>query len=160
MNNTQLICVRLVFLSSFIYALLYYLFLCFIEYAIENPGPTLQITLCESPELKRSPIFWYDGANNVEEHYGNIIKILYGCPFEGWTNRAWPSHPFWAEIGWLAKMAMPCPVKSALKRKPVQDFDSFSIIFYYIISTSYQEIGDLFALFIFLDFCTVWIRND
>ena len=28
----------------------------------------------------------------------------------------------------------------------MQDFDSFSTIFYYIISTTYQKIGDLFCL--------------
>ena len=44
---------------------------------------------------------------------------------------------------------------SALKRRPVQDFNSFSIMFYYIISTTYQKIGDLFCLDIFLDFRTV-----
>ena len=55
------------------------------------------------------------------------------------------------------RMGWPSPVRSALKRTPVQDFNSFSIIFYYIISTTiYQKIGDLFCLAIFLDFCTVW----
>ena len=38
---------------------------------------------------------------------------------------------------------------------PVQDFNSFSIIVYYIISTTYQKIGDLFCPDIFLDFRTV-----
>ena len=46
----------------------------------------------------------------------------------------------------------PCPVRSALKRTPVQDFNSFPIIFYYIISITYQKIGDLFCPVIFLDF--------
>ena len=32
-----------------------------------------------------------------------------------------------------------------LKRTPVQDFKYFSIIFYYIISTTFQKIGDLFC---------------
>ena len=40
---------------------------------------------------------------------------------------------FLAEIGWLAELA------------PVQDFNSFSIMFYYIISSIYQIIGDLFG---------------
>ena len=35
----------------------------------------------------------YD-ATNVVEYYGKMIKILHGCPFEGWSKRAWPSHPF------------------------------------------------------------------
>ena len=41
-------------------------------------------------------------------------------------------------VGWQ------CPVRSALKRTPVQDFNSFSIIFYYIFSTTYKKlaIGD------------------
>ena len=73
--------------------------------------------------------------------YGKRIKILHGCPFEGWPNRAWPIQPISRflpkRVGW------PCPVRSALKRTPVQDFNSFSIR--YIISTTYQKIGDLFC---------------
>ena len=89
-------------------------------------------------------------ANDIVEHYGKRIEILHGCPFEGWPNRAWPFKPFLPKwVGW------PCPVRSALKRTPVQDFNSFSILFYYIISTTYQKIGDLFCLVIFLDFRTV-----
>ena len=49
----------------------------------------------------------------------------------------------------------PCPVRSFLKRTPMQDFNSFSLMFYYIISTTYQKIGDLFCPVIFLDFRTV-----
>jgi hypothetical protein len=80
------------------------------------------------------------GAKNVVEDYGKIIKILHGCPFEGWPNRERPFHPFWQkELGW------PCPVRSALKRTPMEDFNSFSIMFSYIISTTYQKIGDLFC---------------
>ena len=44
-------------------------------------------------------------------------------------------------LGW------PCPVRSALKRTAVQDFNYFSIIFYYNISNTYQKIGDLFFPF-------------
>ena len=48
--------------------------------------------------------------------------------------------PFLADgLGW------PCYVRSDLKRTPLQDFNSFSIIFYYIISTTYQKIRDLFC---------------
>ena len=76
----------------------------------------------------------------IVEQYGKRIKILHRCPFKGWPNRARPSHPFWQKgLEW------PCPVRSALKRTPVQDFNSFSIIFYCIISTTYQKIGDLFC---------------
>ena len=95
------------------------------------------------------------GANNAVEYYGKRIKILHGCPFEGWPNRARPFKPFLPKrVGW------PCPVRSALKRTPVQDFNSFSILFYYIISTTYQKIGDLFCLVIFLDFRTVWVQGS
>jgi hypothetical protein len=38
---------------------------------------------------------------------------------------------------------------------PVQDFNSFFIMFYYNISTIHQKIGDLFCSLIFLDFRTV-----
>ena len=50
----------------------------------------------------------------------------------------------------------PDPVKSAFKRTPVQDFNSFSITFYHIISTTYQKFETYFALLIFLEFCTVY----
>ena len=50
---------------------------------------------------------------------------------------------------------MALPVRSALKRTLVQNFNSFSILFYYIFSTTYQKIGDLFCPVIFLDFRTV-----
>ena len=36
-------------------------------------------------------------------------------------------------------MEWPCPLWSALKRKPMQDFNSFSIMFYYIFSTKHQK---------------------
>ena len=69
--------------------------------------------------------------NNVVEHYRKRIKILHGCPFQSWPNRARPFHPFW---------------QMALKRTPEQDFTSFSIMFIYIITTTYQKIGDQFCL--------------
>ena len=82
-------------------------------------------------------------CKNVVEHYGKIIEILYGHPFEGWLNRARPSHPFWQKstdwLNWL------CPIRSVLKGTPVQNFNSFSIMFYYVIRTTYQKIGDLFC---------------
>ena len=56
------------------------------------------------------------------------------------------SRSFWQKLA----------VRSALKRTPVQDFDYFSIIFYYMISSKYQKIGDLFCPVIFLYFRTVW----
>ena len=58
-----------------------------------------------------------------------------------YTNpRARSSLRFWQKgLGW------PYPVRSALKRTPAQDFNSFSIMFYHIISATYQKIGDLFC---------------
>ena len=38
-----------------------------------------------------------------------------------------------------------CHVRSALKKTSVQDFNCFSIMFYYISSTTYQKIGDLYC---------------
>ena len=50
-------------------------------------------------------------ANNVVQHYRKRIEILHGHPFEGWPNRARPSHPFWQKstdwLNWL------CPIRSA-----------------------------------------------
>jgi hypothetical protein len=46
-------------------------------------------------------------------------------------------------------------------RTPVQDFNSFSIMFYTTLlsSTIYQKIGDIFYSLIFLEFRTVWIHH-
>ena len=49
-------------------------------------------------------------------------------------------------VGWL------CPLRSAFNRTPVQNFNSFSIMFYYIIITTYQTIGHLFCPDIFWTF--------
>ena len=38
----------------------------------------------------------------------------------------------------------PCPVRPALKRTPVQDFNSSTVMFYYFLSTTFQKIGDPF----------------
>ena len=58
------------------------------------------------------------------------------------------SHPslFWQK--WADWLNWPCPVRSALKRTPVQDFSSFPIMFYYIISTTYQKLETYFDLHI------------
>ena len=88
---------------------------------------------------------WY--TNNLEENAGKRIKILHGCSFEGWPNRAWPVQP--QRVEWL------CPIRSDLKRTTVLHFNSFFIMFHYIFSTTYQKLGDPFYPVIFLDFC-VW----
>ena len=51
-------------------------------------------------------------------------------------------------MGWLF------PVRSTLKRMPVQDLNYFSTIFYYIFSNTYQKIGDLFFPVIFVE--SIW----
>ena len=118
-------------------------------FSVSVPLTDVKHTVRKSRNIRgqnRSPIFRY--VVLIKR-----IKILHGCPFEGWPNRARPSHLFWQKgLGWL------CPVRSALRRTPVQEFHSFSIIFYYITSTICQKIGDLFCLFIFLDFCTVCLQ--
>ena len=50
------------------------------------------------------------GANIVVDYYGKIIKILHGCPFEGWTNRAWPSKPI-CQKGWDDRALLAQPSK-------------------------------------------------
>ena len=83
------------------------------------------------------------GANNVlVEHYGEIVEIQHGCPFEGLANGARPSHLFWQKSTDCPNL--PCPVRSALKRTHMQDFNSFSIMFNYLICTKYKKFGDLF----------------
>ena len=47
-------------------------------------------------------------------------------------------------------------VKSALKRTPMQGFNSLYIMLDYIIRTTYPKIGDLFCPVIFLDFSTMY----
>ena len=96
------------------------------------------------------------GSNNVAEHYGKRIKLLHGCPIEGWPNRTWPIQPISRflpkRVGW------PCPVRSALKRTPCRNLIIFLynvLLCKYIISTTYQKIGDLFCPVIFLDFRSV-----
>ena len=108
-------------------------------------------TLCESPEILQGKIglqFLILGTDNVVEHYEIRIKIRHGCLFEGWPNRARPSHPFLAE--WLECL---CPVRSAFKRTPVHGFDSFFII----LEPHSKKLETCFALFIILDFLAVCI---
>ena len=79
--------------------------------------------------------------------------------------RSQPSHPFRQKsTDWLN---WPCPVRSALKRTPVQDFDSFSIkCSTTLLAPHIKKLETYFALFICLDFrtvCTityVWVIQD
>ena len=59
--------------------------------------------------------------------------------FWGLTEQGKAIPPFWAE--WLEWV---CPVRLALKSTSMQDFNYFPLVMYYIISTTYQKIGDLF----------------
>ena len=102
---------------------------------------------------KRSPILFLCGANNVVEHYRKGIEILNWHPFEGWPTRARPTHPFLQLL-----VGLPCPVKSALKRTLLQCFNSFSISFYYIITTTYKKIGYLFCLVCISGLLQMWCR--
>ena len=67
---------------------------------------------------------------------------LSSCPFVPGQE-----HPFWQKSAdWLNLI---CPVRSAaLKRTPVENFNSFSAMFYCMISTTHQKIGDLFCPFL------------
>ena len=75
--------------------------------------PTWHTALCESPEI-------WTGQNRPPIFYGKRIKILPGCPLEGWPNRVWP----------MANSANFCQTwwdglpLSALKRMPVLDINS------------------------------------
>ena len=98
--------------------------------------------------LHRCP---FKGWPNTVGHGRKIIKILHRCPFEGWPSRAQPSKPI-CQKGWDGRALLGQPLKGHLCRMSIL----FSIMFYYIISTTYQKIGDLFWPGIYLDFRTVW----
>ena len=93
--------------------------------------------VCSSGSAARY-LHWSKSFSEVTiEYLGKISfdsKILYQHTF---SYNGWPSKPFLPKrVGWL------CPVRSAIKRTFLQDLNSFFIMFYYIISTTYQKIGD------------------
>ena len=45
-------------------------------------------------QTKFFPLEFEGISYNSVEHYRKRSKILHGCLFEGWHNRAWPSKPF------------------------------------------------------------------
>ena len=107
--------------------------------------------VCSSGSAARY-LHWSKSFSEVTiEYLGKISfdsKILYQHTF---SYNGWPSKPFLPKrVGWL------CPVRSAIKRTSLQDLNSFFIMFYYIISNTYQKIRGLFCPFIYLDFHTVW----
>ena len=68
-----------------------------------------------------------------------------GKELKSCTGVLWRADLAWSIGRFLPKrVGWPCHVRSALKRMPVQDFNRFSIMICYIISTTYQNIGDLF----------------
>ena len=79
-------------------------------------------------------------ANNVTDHYGKTIEVLHRHPFEGWPDMARPSHSFW-QIG-LDGCALLCQPS---KGHPCRVLILLPIMFYCIISTTYQKIGNLFC---------------
>ena len=72
----------------------------------------------------------------MDEELNSFTGVLLRADLAGY------SHPIL-----FGRKGLDCRVLSG-----VQDFNSFSIMFYYIISTTYQKIGDLFCPDIFLDF--------
>ena len=122
------------FISSFESQVLQ-LIVAFTEYLKFNENSTFQVhitfvflleilcKLSKSPEIwtgqNRSPIFWY------------VVLII----FEGWPNRTRPSKPICPK-GWDGRALLVQPSKG----KPCR----ILILFLYIISTTYQKIGDLF----------------
>ena len=65
-------------------------------------------------------------VSTVVEHHGKILKSFTGVLLRAdLLNRAWPSKTIFQK-----RVGCPWPVRSALKRTRMQDFGSFSIIFY------------------------------
>ena len=109
-------------------------FFCFIS--VKNPAHSYEVSFFSALWM----VFPESWKRRVADFYAHDCKTLHGCPFVGWPKRLKGI----AILALSAKMGgMACPVKSALKRTPVQGFNSFYIMFYYIISTTYQKIGDL-----------------
>ena len=69
----------------------------------------------------------------MEKELKSCTGVLLGADLTGHSHST-----LFGRWAWMA-------VRSALKRTPVQDFNSISIKFYHIISTTYQKIGDLFC---------------
>ena len=85
---------------------------------------------------------------------GHPCRILILFPY--WSTISLAPHipPFLAEIGWLALAELAMPVGQPSKGCPI------SILIPYIISTTYQKIGDLLFPVIFLNIRTVWSYLD
>ena len=64
------------------------------------------------------------------EHHPVEKHMVYGRPFEG---TAFPAK--------LAEKA--CPVRSALKRPSIKNIFFKQVVFYYLMGTNYETIGDI-----------------
>ena len=98
---------------------------------------TTNVTLNIYQAVQANNIFYILSFHPVLVIPTNCVSILQGTEIQAHLPK---------RVGWL------CPVRSALKRTPVEDLNSFSIMFNYIISTTYQKIRELFCPVIFLDF--------
>ena len=66
------------------------------------------------------------------EHYGKLVKILHGCPFEGWPTRARPFRPFWQKgLGW------PCPITQFSPQKDT--CAGFCVFFHKVLLDYYHK---------------------
>ena len=103
--------------------------------------------LCESPEIWTGKIdlqfFFIFAANDVVEHHGKIIEFLEGGGCTADLRGQFTQSALFSKKGGM----------------PQQDFNSFSIRFYYIFSTTYQRFRDLFCPVIYLEFRTVCPGN-
>ena len=115
-------------------------------------------TVRKTRNMKRANFFLIFGIYNVKEHYGKMIIILLRLP-EGWPNRAWPIQPINRSLP--KRVGWPCPVRSALKRIPVQDFNSLSISSTTFLAPYIKKLETYLALLCFWIFapCEVNIRS-
>jgi hypothetical protein len=77
------------------------------------------------------------------EHYGKRIRILHGCLFEGWSNRAQAFEPFLPK-----KMGWPCPVRvrNILSLSPLVSFKTRELSFAQFCNFLYIFEGSVFII--------------
>ena len=100
-----------------------------------------------------SQLYWHCTQGDLTQKKSHISKSCtkFGLPYE--------DGPMAATMRTnLSKLR---PTNIFHTRTPVQDFNSFSIMFYTTLlsSTIYQKIGDIFYSLIFMEFRTVWIHH-
>ena len=69
-------------------------------------------------------------AHKIVEHIPVEKHMVYGRPFEGTVIQAK-----------LAERA--CPVRSALKKASIKNIFFKQVVFYYLMGTNYETIGDI-----------------